>query len=321
MQTFSTSVFSWTLGLSMLPTYAFSEASEQRLANLLALSEAALTTTVMLRERFPDQTPNIFWAATFNDTTWTLHISNTEARKSINNSPMIADWTTSGSPFDPRMTTVPVTNLAGEEPSKLGMTFDGQVWMPLMSVQIHGILSNTEGPIDISFIGGGGFGPEPIYVSGKSVFENYNGHDHGQMEFSQTVKIGEHSWWGWIRGAELIVGGAVGAAGGVLATGATAGAAAVIGLSAAIAGSSSAASISDVAAEYFDTSESGQPSLPVTPSLPNISAETLVADLTDDYVVVEAALGTGSLIGSFPNGPEMTGTFDLEDGIGSGEIK
>lgn len=321
MQTCCAAVLSLSFGISLLPTAAFSDTSEQRLANLLTFSEVALTTAVMLRKRFPDEIPEIFWTATFNETTWSLRLSNVDVRETMYGSPMIADWSPPKLPFDLGMVSALITGPIKAETSKSSMTFDGQTWMPLMTVQIHGILADADESLKVSFVGNGVFGPEPIYVSGESSFLDHSGYSYGRMDFSHMIKIGDHSWWGWIRGTELIVGGAIGAAGGVMATGATAGAAVVIGLGAALSGAASAVSISDVAAEYFDTGEDDQPSLPVTPNLPDITAETLVANFVGDYLIIEAALDTGRLEGSFPQGSEITGTFDFEGGIGSGEIK
>lgn len=321
MQACCAATLSLSLGISLMPTSVFSETSEQRLANLLTLSEAALTTSVMLRERFPGEIPTIFWTATFDETTWSLRLSNIDARETMRGSPMIADWKQQTSPFDLGMAAVSVTEPTMAEMSKSSMTFDGQTWIPLMSVQIHGILFHNDEDLETSFVGNGAFGPEPIYISGRSAFFDHSGHSYGRMDFSNMIKIGDNSWWGWIRGTELIVGGAIGAAGGVVATGATAGAAVVIGLGAALSGAASAVSISDVAAEYFNTGEDDPPSLPATPSLPDITSETLVANLVDDYIIVEASLDTGRLGGSFPQGSEITGTFDFESGTGSGEIK
>lgn len=78
---------------------------------------------------------------------------------------------------------------------------------------------HNEGDWEINYSGSGDLGEEPLLIAGRAkwIFDREKA-SYSEMDFDQTMKIGENSIWLSIAGAEAIVGGTIGAGGAIVAT-------------------------------------------------------------------------------------------------------
>jgi hypothetical protein len=145
----------------------------------------------------------------------------------------------------------------------------------------------------VSFSGTGtGIGKEPIYVNGKADWRyDAQKSDHLTMDFYNVVKFGENSRWGWVRGTEIIVGGAIGAATAVAFTGP---AAIVTGIGNAVAIAAAAVTISDTVKEIVNSDEPVPP--PARPNPPPVPEKELTP--TKDKIYVAVSSKEGKILGS-----------------------
>jgi hypothetical protein len=84
------------------------------------------------------------------------------------------------------------------------------------NITINGYLWSEEDNIRLTYAGTGQIGEETFRVNGQAnwPFDKVR-QDYGTMDFKQVAKFGQHSFWGWVLGAEVIVGGTIGASGAV----------------------------------------------------------------------------------------------------------
>jgi len=167
----------------------------------------------------------------------------------------------------------------------------------------------------VSYSGIGSNGQEPIFISGKAIWK-YDAKlsDHVAMDFDNVVKFGEHSTWGWVKGAEIFVGGTIGGAAGVITVGGTP-AAIIVGVAGAIGGAAALVDLSNVVKEFVESEDPVPPKeLPKTPPVPE--KEQILPPTKDKIVIAvskELVQGTGPdeklfLAGSF-KGSSGTGAL------------
>ena len=153
----------------------------------------------------------------------------------------------------------------------------------------------------VTFSGLGHIGAEQIFINGKAIWKyDTKLSDHSGMEFDNVVKYGAHSFWGWARGAEVVVGASIGAAGGIIAGGGAAGpvGAVVVGIAGALGGASGAATISDVAKEFVEAKDPVPPTAsPKPPSIPKNEQEL---PPTKDMIAV-AVFKSGEVRATWPS--------------------
>jgi hypothetical protein len=148
------------------------------------------------------------------------------------------------------------------------LSINGSVGDQNYGYTVAGFLWGGESEDWLVTYSGLGNSTEPIFLSGKALWRyDANIGDHATMSFEQAVKFGENSYWGWMRGSEIIIGGALGGAGGVIVAVRTP-AAVLTGLVGAMGGAASAVALSDVAKEFLEAHD--PPAPPPAPKPPNI---------------------------------------------------
>jgi hypothetical protein len=89
------------------------------------------------------------------------------------------------------------------------------------------------------------------------------------MTFHNVVKFGENSFWGWVVGSEIIVGGAIGGGAGFVVTSATGPGAVVVGVAAAIGGANATVALSNAVRTIVESdAPTPPPALPNRPPIP-----------------------------------------------------
>lgn len=174
----------------------------------------------------------------------------------------------------------------------------------------------------VSYSGLGTNGKESIFINGKGVWKyDRKLADHTTMDFDNIVKFGENSSWGWTRGAQVVVGGAIGTAAGILAGGAGAGPAGaiVLGIGGAMGGISGAVTISDLVKEFVESRDPVPPTTP--PKVPSIPQNEQLLPPAKDMIVV-AVLKDGTIRGTGPNETlSLSGSFKEGNGTGIIEVR
>ncbi len=99
--------------------------------------------------------------------------------------------------------------------SMSGITDNGKE----IKLSYNGITWNDDDKIRINFSGIGDVSGETLRLNGQSIYSmDSNKKDFINMDFTEVTKFGEHSFWDWFEGAEILGGGVLG---GAIATGAT----------------------------------------------------------------------------------------------------
>jgi hypothetical protein len=200
------------------------------------------------------------------------------------------------------------------------ITFSDRNWVlniksPEFGYTMAGFLWGGDTEDWVIYSGLGSTGKEPIFISGKAVWK-YDGKDWTSMNFDNVVKFGENSFWGWTKGAEVLVGGTIGAAGGII-VGGTLGptGAVIVGLAGAIGGGSGAVTISEV---VRDLVESPDPVIPApTPKPPPVPQKEQSLPATKNMIVV-AVLKDGRIQGTGPDETLfLSGSHKERSGTGS----
>jgi hypothetical protein len=157
----------------------------------------------------------------------------------------------------------------------------------------------------VSYSGLGEQRKEPIRINGKAVWQyDSKVSDHVAMDFQQNIKFGDNSMWGWVLGAEVIVGGTVGGGAAIvtagLATGGIAlGASAVIGAWGALGSAAALVGASSAAKSLIeDNHPPPAPPAPERPAVPK-NGEKLSPQKGMIYTVVSHG---GTISGSGPDG-------------------
>lgn len=174
----------------------------------------------------------------------------------------------------------------------------------------------------ISYAGLGRFGDESLQVHGRTTWlYDQARDDYREMDFQQNFKLGENSVWGWVIGAEVIVGGTIGAGaaivGGTIVTGGLGlGAAVWLGMGGFASGSAAFVCASAAAESLLESEEPPEPPTPPKRPEPPKADQTLVATKGMIYTAVS---GNGQIAGSDLTARYITvGSF--EEGKAEGSI-
>lgn len=99
------------------------------------------------------------------------------------------------------------------------MQAEGNIADTGITFSINGFLwGQPEEDWSVTYFGQGSLSEEPISVNGRAEWSfNSELGGHQNMDFHQVIKFGDNTWWGWVLGAELFVGGSIGATGGLVA--------------------------------------------------------------------------------------------------------
>jgi hypothetical protein len=177
----------------------------------------------------------------------------------------------------------------------------------------------------ISYSGFGALGEHPIHLHGRADwnFDEESG-DYRNIDFHHVMKFGEDSWWGWILGSQIVVGGAIGAvaAGGgttIATVGAGIGAAPFAAVHGATIGSAALVIISVGAKSILESEEPVPP--PAAPEQPAIPDENESLSPAEGIMLVAISV-EGELIGSALDGVHiMSGTYNYEETVADGTIE
>lgn len=165
----------------------------------------------------------------------------------------------------------------------------------------------------INYGGLGRLGDESIQIHGKTtwLYDEASG-DYREMDFQQNFKLGKNSVWSWVLGAEVIVGGTIGAGaaivGGTIAIGGLGlGAAAWLGAGGFSGGSAALVGASAAAKNLLDSDKPPEPPEPPKRPEPPREGQQLVATKGMIYTAVS---GNGQIAGSDLTGKYVAiGTF------------
>lgn len=206
---------------------------------------------------------------------------------------------------------------------------EGKIQDDEFKVAISGYLWGEENATWlVGYSGSGTKGKEPVLVHGQAIWRyDRDRKDHTTMDFRHVVKFGTNSIWGWVVGAEIIVGGTIGGAGAIVGSTAASGgtalpAAPIIGVVGAMTGAGVMISISANAKSIFTNPASppNPPPLPQRPAAPK-PGQSLSPDKEKIYVAVGK---DGQVWGSGPDDTlVITGRLDngtSKDGSGTGSI-
>ena len=175
----------------------------------------------------------------------------------------------------------------------------------------------------ITYSGLGSVGDDEIRIHGQANWPyDEEVADYRGVDFQHVMKFGTDSFWGWVLGAETIVGGTIGAgaavAGSAVATGGVAvGAAAWIAAGGAVAGSSALIGVSAAAHTLLESNEPvPSPPAPDRPP-PPATGEQLVPS---DGTIFTALSHDGAIIASGPDGTHiLRGGFKWDEVRGSAD--
>jgi hypothetical protein len=185
------------------------------------------------------------------------------------------------------------------------------------------IWGDLTGNLGITFGGFGHVGKEdPLRLSGQFTWlYDAEKKDYLSADFHLATKIGDHSFWGWVLGAEVVAGGVIGG-GGAVATATIATSGAGVGLLAWVAaagagaGASALVSASDAARSLLEAKEPPPP-----PAAPGRAAmpvgEIALAGEGRTYTAVSR---DGSLFASSNGQVILSGSFSKDTGIIKGGI-
>jgi hypothetical protein len=133
----------------------------------------------------------------------------------------------------------------------------------------RGFLWGSENEDMLVSYSGAGMSNGPISINGKALWKyDKKQADHIAMEIDNIVKFGEHTVWGWVKGGEIVVGGALGVVGGIIAAGGPTPGAIVTGILGAAAGAESVVFLSNTARELKESFDPAAPAIPAAPTIP-----------------------------------------------------
>jgi hypothetical protein len=156
------------------------------------------------------------------------------------------------------------------------LTGTGSTGNRKITISVSGFIWGDQGQdLLVTYAGSGMSGDEPILLYGRADWPyDRERKDYLTTDFRHAMKFGKNSFWGWVTGSEIVVGGVVGAGGAVatttVATGGLAlGAAAWIGGAGAVAGSSALVSVSQAVKSLQESNTPvAAPALPPRPEPP-----------------------------------------------------
>jgi len=117
------------------------------------------------------------------------------------------------------------------------------------------------------------------------------------MNFHNLVKFGENSTWGWVRGAEIIVGGTIGAGGGIVVSSPTIVGIFFGGAAGGLGGAASAVALSDVAKSMIESDTPVVP--PEFPKRPPVPQNEQKLEPQDGRIII--AISKEEVEGSGPD--------------------
>ena len=167
---------------------------------------------------------------------------------------------------------------------------------------------------------------EPLVINGTATWVyDKDVNDYRAMDFRQVTKIGGNSFWGWVLGSEIIVGGVVG---GVVAVGGSAAATGGLALGlapwvaagGAMGGAATLVTISAGAKSLLETNQTPPPPpVPARPNLPPKDGETLAPREGEMLVALSRE---HTISGSAIDGVHvLNGYYFLEKGSAQGSIR
>lgn len=176
----------------------------------------------------------------------------------------------------------------------------------------------------ITYSGTGVSGKERISLNGRADLPfDKDKVDYMNMDFSQVVKVGENSEWGWVKGSEIFIGGTLGAGAAIFATGAMTGGSALVG-SFFIGGMGAATGgelfLSLSKSILNPLTESNEPIPPPTqPERPSFPGKGKPIELTPGQIIT-MVFKDGRISGYGPTELMLSGKYDQTKAYASGEI-
>ncbi|WP_195820663.1 hypothetical protein [Roseobacter sp. MH60115] len=212
--------------------------------------------------------------------------------------------------FSERQWVVNISSVVNGQEANMTMT--GYAW------------GDDDETIAINYSGLGRVGAEPVLMHGQAVWlYDPEAQDYQSMDFHHVTRIGENSIWGWVLGAEIIVGSLGGSALAVgtsaAATGGLAlGAAPWIAAGGAAKGAAGLVTFSAAASVLLEADEAPEPPpTPTRPSLPRSNEELL----PERGNIIVALSGDGQLTGSASDGTHfLNGSYNWNEGSANGSI-
>lgn len=224
---------------------------QNKIANILVISEAAYATSMQFYDKSNKKMVNYDWSATVEGAIWKLRVQ-------------------------------------GESPdTSARVLISGYEW------------NEVNGDLSVTYSGAGRFNSNPVTLHGRGNFDKSiaeNGRpDFVSLRFSQVAKIGINSWWGWVKGSEIVLGGGLTAAGAVLAAPVTGGLSVLVGGVAAVQGALAGVSFSNLVRTSIESDVPvDPPNFPSAPSRPR-SNQPLVPD--DGQLWIAVSLEKNTIIG------------------------
>lgn len=195
---------------------------------------------------------------------------------------------------------------------KVSFAMSGYIW------------GNDKQDLLITYSGTGESDKERISLNGRAdlPFDKDNV-DHMTMDFSQVMKFGENSHWGWVKGSEILIGGTLGAGAALTIAGASTGGVALIGsLSIGGMGAATGADLflslsKSVVSPLTESHEPVDP--PSQPERPSSPGEDNPIKLAPGQILT-AVFKDGRLSGYGPSEITLSGLYDKQRNYAKGEI-
>lgn len=177
--------------------------------------------------------------------------------------------------------------------------------------------------LSLTYSGLGDAGNERMRINGRSDWPfDKSRADYINMDFSQVIKFGENSHWGWIKGTEVIAGGVFGAGSALALAGTATGGVALVGAffiggMGAVTGAEVFLSFSNALTTLDESHEpTAPPKQPERPSAPDKGQPVEIAP----GQILTAVSKDGRVLGAGPGDLALTGSFDKQGDHAKGEI-
>lgn len=200
----------------------------------------------------------------------------------------------------------------------------GRVGDKKVAFEMTGYLWGAEQQnLSLTYSGFGDAGNERVRINGRSDWPfDKSRADYINMDFSQVIKFGENSKWGWVKGSEVIVGGALGAGSALALAGAATGGTALVG--AFFIGGMGAATGADIflsiSNELTTLDESHEPTAPPKePERPSAPDKGQSVEIAPGQILT-AVSKDGKLLGAGPGELSLSGFYDKKANHAKGEI-
>jgi hypothetical protein len=220
------------------------------------------------------------------------------------------------------------------EEFKWSVDFGDREWVARMggvvnqkesALTLVGYIWGEEGEtLTVGYSGMGSAAGEPMLVNGTAKWlYNQDAKDYQGMDFRQVTKIGRNSFWGWVLGSEIIVGGTVG---GVVTVGGSSaitgglalGAAPWVFAGGAMGGAASLVTISEGAKSLLESDK--VPSPPEAPKRPRPPEKGDTLSPRKGEILVALSINN-KITGSAIDGIHiLEGNYFFEKGVAEGSI-